>query len=1136
MEAEHHLPRLVPPTPRGSVSSRPSVSSRVPLLDLAFHGDAVNPQRSLPYDMPSSRSRREEEYMPPNSSRVVSTNAASASLLRPTASWHVGNGSASSYEPAPQQLGLSDESAIMEASDPALFQAAVEEHARRLGVDPAQDAAFLWLARESLVAPLPDGWYHVTAAETGQPYYYSEISGESRWDHPSDDQFRQLFRELKLKQQQQGELFAFQAQEQRMAAYYDSTTSYQSGMAWQESEPNQQQHYTPQMQTAEAYYQDCEATETPYKTQQAQVYSPRGEEAESGDYAAPDTANPPVSRRQEASLRSDSQAQLTQQLKAIEQRKAKDDELLTEMQTEVANLKRRLSSRDEDLEAAKSEITQLQKKLSEYKQRLESNTKEHEDVLETNQSLKKELAQARSKMEGSSKEYEAVLETNQTLIEELALTKVKLEEIRLKQSGDADGVEGLQSQLASEQSSRVQQEQQLEQKTKQLSARTKELEAAKTSIRQLQEDLAKKRVTDMKEDEETAAAAADAAAATIKAVGEQLAEKETELEAERAHGHALQQEIVQLNMNQAATKENLKKLRAHAAEAEALRQELETVSASLTAAAEEKTALERQLEEQRTASAARLGEGEDQHRTLKREARALERELKNQQGLAKERDDEFAALKRLLESAEAKLATQAQAIQAARQQAFAEAEHAVRCGSPACFEEPVVTEIIRQAHEEKARVAELYTQEMLARRKLHNRLMELQGNIRVFCRVRPIQPVELKSEQSSLAVFFRENDHESLDLIVGGEVGDKGNHIGQKHAFEFDHVFQQDSTQEQVFEQTRALVVSALDGFNVCIFAYGQTGSGKTHTMEGPESDRGVNFRALRELFTIRDERMAAGNFECSLKLSILEVYNETIVDLLEGGGQAGGQPAAAAVAKGLDVRVGKTGVYVENLIDVEVFNEGDVLDLMKLGHSHRSVGSHDVNEHSSRSHLVLSITLETGFNGEARRRVSKLHLIDLAGSERVSKTAASGQRLKEAQNINRSLSALGDVIAALGASSKHVPYRNSKLTFLLQDSLSGNSKVLMFVNVSPVQWNAWETLCSLNFAARCRSVALGQAKAATATTSSSAPASGNGMHATMSMSAMTTSNGGNRAPPTSIRQPPTSAPKTMTNRPGNGP
>jgi len=275
--------------------------------------------------------------------------------------------------------------------------------------------------------------------------------------------------------------------------------------------------------------------------------------------------------------------------------------------------------------------------------------------------------------------------------------------------------------------------------------------------------------------------------------------------------------------------------------------------------------------------------------------------------------------------------------------------------------------------------------------------------------------------------------------------------------------------------------------------------------MEGPPNDRGVNYRALRELFIIRDSRIASGNFECTMKLSILEVYNETVVDLLDSSTSSSGN--GNTPVKGLDIRVGKTGVYVDNLIEVEVHNENDVLDLMKLGHSHRSVGAHDFNEHSSRSHLVLSITIEAGTTSAAasktdpsqsqpppRRRASKLHLIDLAGSERVSKTAASGQRLKEAQNINRSLSALGDVIAALGSNSKHVPYRNSKLTFLLQDSLSGSSKVLMFVNVSPVQWNAWETLCSLNFAARCRNVALGQAKpnAAPSLTSSANTASMN--------------------------------------------
>lgn len=288
--------------------------------------------------------------------------------------------------------------------------------------------------------------------------------------------------------------------------------------------------------------------------------------------------------------------------------------------------------------------------------------------------------------------------------------------------------------------------------------------------------------------------------------------------------------------------------------------------------------------------------------------------------------------------------------------------------------------------------------------------------------------------------------------------------------------------------------------------------------MEGTEQDRGVNFRALQELFSIRDERMASGNLEFTMKLSILEVYNETIVDLLEGTTNSTAQTPGGASIKGLEVRMGKSGVYVESLLEVEVSTEQDVKNLMKLGQSHRSVGSHDFNEHSSRSHLVLSINIETLNKGDTRRRTSKLHLIDLAGSERVSKTAASGQRLKEAQNINRSLSALGDVIAALGSNSKHVPYRNSKLTFLLQESLSGNSKVLMFVNISPVQWNAWETLCSLNFASRCRNVALGVAKPSTSSAtgggvavaplsisaSSNSSSTSNGMHTTMSMSSMT--------------------------------
>ncbi|KAG3163780.1 hypothetical protein PI124_g5886 [Phytophthora idaei] len=1078
MAEEHHLPRIAQASPRGS--SVIYSGRQVPLLDLAFQGgDFSESHRAIPSSR-SSRSRHEDEYVAPSTSRVSNGDNIHAALPRTAASWHAGNGSAAAYEPSP----LTDESAIMEASDPALFQAAVEEHSRRLGIDPTHDTEFLWIARESLVAPLPGGWYHVTASETGQPYYYNEISGESRWDHPCDDQFRQLFKEMK---QKQVKTHAFR--EPHPAGYYDPG-GYQGGMAWQENEQDHQMQYAAQTQQGwdrqqvQGYYQGYEA---PYKAPQAQVYSPREEVS----YPVADSVGTPVSSSGRQNGTAQGESQLVRKVQEMEEQKAKDNEATTAMKTDVDNLKRQLASRDEALEAAKAKVSELTGKLSEVKQKMEESTKEHNEVLVANQTLKRELSLARSGMEGSSKAHEELLEAQQILTKELALAQAKLKEVQLNQLGETEGVESLQSQLSSEQNAKAQLEQQLQQATKQQAGMTRKFEAAQATIRQLQEDLSRKHESEQKENEEAVAAAATATA-TIKAIGDQLADKDKELEAERARSVSLEQEIAQLQASQTSAQETLKQdlqkqLGASAAEADARRKELKAMKVSLTSTTAEKVALGKQLEEYKISSTAQISELEGQQRTLKREFRAMERELKTQQGLAKERDDELAALKQALESTETKLSSVAQTIQKERMEAYTEAQQAN-------------AEIVRQANEEKARVAELYTQEMMARRKLHNRLMELQGNIRVFCRVRPIQPVEMKSEQSALAVFFRDNDHENLDLFVGSEAGDKANQIGQKHAFEFDHVFQPDSTQEQVFEQTRALVVSALDGFNVCIFAYGQTGSGKTHTMEGPEQDRGVNFRALRELFSIRDDRMAGGNFECSMKLSILEVYNETIVDLLEGGGRAPGA-ASPAVFKGLDVRVGKNGVYVENLIEVEVFNEGDVLDLMRLGHSHRSVGSHDFNEHSSRSHLVLSIVIETGMKSEARRRISKLHLIDLAGSERVSKTAASGQRLKEAQNINRSLSALGDVIAALGANSKHVPYRNSKLTFLLQDSLSGNSKVLMFVNVSPVQWNAWETLCSLNFASRCRSVALGQAKAVTATGGGSTQ--GNGMQATMSMSAM---------------------------------
>jgi len=240
--------------------------------------------------------------------------------------------------------------------------------------------------------------------------------------------------------------------------------------------------------------------------------------------------------------------------------------------------------------------------------------------------------------------------------------------------------------------------------------------------------------------------------------------------------------------------------------------------------------------------------------------------------------------------------------------------------------------------------------------------------------------------------------------------------------------------------------------------------------MEGSSADPGVSPRAVGEIFMA--VREAPAEWSYSLRFSMLEVYNEQILDLLAEA--KGGEKERLDVRQAAD---GK-GNVVAGLIELDVDSPERVFELMAQGQANRAVGAHDMNEHSSRSHSILTITIQGSNSLDGTRTAGKLNLIDLAGSERISKTDATGDRLKEAQNINKSLSALGDVIAALGnKKNTHVPFRNSKLTFLLQDSLGGNSKVLMFSNISPAVFNMGETVCTLNFAARCRAVELGSAK-----------------------------------------------------------
>ncbi|KAG1371043.1 kinesin-like protein KIN-14J [Cocos nucifera] len=351
-----------------------------------------------------------------------------------------------------------------------------------------------------------------------------------------------------------------------------------------------------------------------------------------------------------------------------------------------------------------------------------------------------------------------------------------------------------------------------------------------------------------------------------------------------------------------------------------------------------------------------------------------------------------------------------------------------------------------------------YTEECAERKRLYNELIELKGNIRVFCRCRPVSLEEISKGYSSVVELDASQDTE-LQIICSDS---------SKKQFKFDHIFGPKDDQEAVFAETLPIVKSVLDGYNVCIFAYGQTGTGKTFTMEGTPENRGVNYRALEELFRSSMERSSLIRYQFSV--SMLEVYNEKIRDLLADN--------ADQHAKKLEIKQGADGAQdVPGLVEAQICSIAEVWEKLKTGARNRSVGSTNANELSSRSHCLVRVTIKSENLVSGQRSRSHMWLVDLAGSERVAKIEVEGERLKESQFINKSLSALGDVISALASKNPHIPYRNSKLTHLLQSSLGGDCKTLMFAQISPSSADLGETLCSLNFASRVRGVEHGPAR-----------------------------------------------------------
>eukprot|EP00928_Gymnodinium_smaydae_P011391 TRINITY_DN14209_c2_g1_i2.p1 TRINITY_DN14209_c2_g1~~TRINITY_DN14209_c2_g1_i2.p1 ORF type:complete len:954 (-),score=150.98 TRINITY_DN14209_c2_g1_i2:431-2959(-) len=362
---------------------------------------------------------------------------------------------------------------------------------------------------------------------------------------------------------------------------------------------------------------------------------------------------------------------------------------------------------------------------------------------------------------------------------------------------------------------------------------------------------------------------------------------------------------------------------------------------------------------------------------------------------------------------------------------------------------------VEAAYKAELSRAECSTAEGL-RRKLHQAVQDRKGVVRVYCRVRPLVPRELETKQQDVICC-----KDDFSLSVGPGAADTGAaQSGTQTNFDFDACWSP-GTQEDIFDGVKDLVQSAIDGYNCTIFAFGQTGAGKTHTMYGgrESSQRGICPRVADELFDLIGQSGSHCSFTVSL--TMLELYCKRVIDLTDSDAN-----------KHIRIRNTASGaVQLENACECPVSSPADVRRLVDQATKARHCRDTALNSGSSRSHVLLSLKVSSTNEKTGQEHTGKILLVDLAGSERVGKSGVSGEGLREACEINASLSALGDVLNALVRNENHIPYRNHELTQLMQDSLGGTAKTLMFVNVTPAADSLSETLMSLKFAQRASGV-----------------------------------------------------------------
>ena len=325
------------------------------------------------------------------------------------------------------------------------------------------------------------------------------------------------------------------------------------------------------------------------------------------------------------------------------------------------------------------------------------------------------------------------------------------------------------------------------------------------------------------------------------------------------------------------------------------------------------------------------------------------------------------------------------------------------------------------------------------------------ANVNVICRFRPMNDLEKTTGNEQVCIFTSQT---SLQFNSSREKN--------TYRFNFDRIFPPSSSQEDIYSfGVKGIIDSVLDGYNGTVLAYGQTSSGKTYTMQGEmsrEETQGIIPRMISHVFNFIYKNEGT---DFIIKVSMIEIYQEKIRDLFDTS------------RVNLNIREDSIkGIYVDGCSERYVGCPGDVLNLLELGSANRAQAATNMNEHSSRSHSIFILTINQTNKKEGFSKTGKLYLVDLAGSEKISKTGATGHTLEEAKIINKSLTTLGRVINNLtDGKSSHVPYRESKLTRVLQESLGGNSKTCLIITCSPSIYNESETLSTLRFGERAKKI-----------------------------------------------------------------